>query len=257
MKIGKNGITVLEKRYLVKDENGVATETPEDMFRRVANTIAAADRIYDDKCDVSALSQRFYELMTNLEFLPNSPTLMNAGRDLGQLSACFVLPIDDSMEAIFEAVKQAALIHKSGGGTGFSFSRLRHSGSTVRTTGGVASGPISFMRVFNMATEAVKQGGTRRGANMGILRIDHPDILQFIDCKKDNADITNFNISVGITEKFMEAVENKTNYDLIDPKNKEKVGELNADEVFSKIVDAAWHNGEPGIIFLDRLNRDN
>lgn len=257
MNIGKNGITVLEKRYLVKDEEGNPVETPLDMFRRVATTIAAADKLYDPKANVGATADRFYELMTNLEFLPNSPTLMNAGRDLGQLSACFVLPINDSMEDIFEAVKQAALIHKSGGGTGFSFSRLRHSGSTVRTTGGVASGPISFMRVFNMATEAVKQGGTRRGANMGILRIDHPDILQFIDCKKDNADITNFNISVGITEAFMQAVENKTSYDLVDPKNKQKVGELNADEVFTKIVDAAWHNGEPGIIFLDRLNRDN
>ena len=257
MKLGKNAITVLEKRYLKKDDQGLPTERPEDMFRRVADTIAAADLAYDADADVAKVSNRFYEMVTNLEFLPNSPTLMNAGRDLGQLSACFVLPVDDSMDAIFEAVKQAALIHKSGGGTGFSFSRLRQKGSMVRTTGGVASGPISFMRVFNMATEAVKQGGTRRGANMGILRIDHPDILQFIDCKKDNADITNFNISVGVTEEFMAAVEKGEKYDLIDPKTKQPVGQLDATEVFNKIVEAAWRNGEPGIIFLDRLNRDN
>lgn len=257
MKIGKNAITVLEKRYLAKDENGENIETVDGMFERVANAIAAADLLFDKKANVSATAKTFYDMMTNLEFLPNSPTLMNAGKELGQLSACFVLPVGDSMEEIFEAIKQAALIHKSGGGTGFSFSRLRPSGSTVKTTGGVASGPISFMRVFNMATEAVKQGGTRRGANMGILRIDHPDILHFIDCKKDNADITNFNISVGITEEFMQAVQNNNSYKLIDPKSKEQVGEMDAREVFTKIVESAWHNGEPGIIFLDRLNRDN
>ena len=257
MNLGKNAVTVLQKRYLKKDEQGNPCERIEDMFRRVADTIAAADRIYDPDADTAALSDRFYDVMTELEFLPNSPTLMNAGRDLGQLSACFVLPVEDSMEDIFEAVKQAALIHKSGGGTGFSFSRLRHSGSMVRTTGGVASGPISFMRVFNMATEAVKQGGTRRGANMGILRVDHPDILDFIDCKKNNADITNFNISVGVTEAFMEAVKNHQDYDLVDPKTKEVVRTLNASDVFDKIVEGAWRNGEPGIIFLDRLNRDN
>ena len=257
MQIQQNARTVLERRYLMKNELGENIETVEQLFERVAGAVAAADSRFDPKADTKGLAERFYEMMTELEFLPNSPTLMNAGKELGQLSACFVLPIGDSMEEIFEAVKQAALIHKSGGGTGFSFSRLRASGSTVRTTGGVASGPVSFMRVFNMATEAVKQGGTRRGANMGILRVDHPDILSFIDCKTDNADITNFNISVGVTEAFIHAVEEGVSYPLIDPKNGEIVGELDARQVFGKIVDNAWRNGEPGIIFLDRLNRDN
>ncbi len=256
-KISKNAISVLEKRYLIKDEHGALTETVEGMFTRVSDAIAGVETNFNPEADVAAISKKFYNMMTNLEFLPNSPTLMNAGRPLGQLSACFVLPVGDSMEEIFEAIKQAALIHKSGGGTGFSFSRLRQNGAVVRTTGGVASGPISFMKVFNMATEAVKQGGTRRGANMGILRIDHPDILEFIDCKKDNAEITNFNISVGVTEKFMEAVINGQPYGLIDPKTKEEVAQLDAKEVFAKIVEGAWRNGEPGIIFLDRLNRDN
>ncbi|MEG1069919.1 MAG: vitamin B12-dependent ribonucleotide reductase [Ruthenibacterium sp.] len=255
--IGKNALQVLEKRYLAKDASGEATEDVAGLFHRVAAAIAAADARYDEHADISATAADFYELMTSLRFLPNSPTLMNAGRPLGQLSACFVLPIEDSMEAIFETVKNAALIHKSGGGTGFSFSRLRQNGAPVNSTGGVASGPVSFMRVFNMATEAVKQGGTRRGANMGILRVDHPDILEFINCKKVNGDITNFNISVGITEAFMDAVERGDDYDLIDPKTKCSVGKLNAKEMYDEIVDAAWRNGEPGIIFLDRLNRDN
>ncbi len=255
--ISKNALTVLEKRYLGKDENGNVLESVEDMFRRVSDTIAAVDANYDTSTDTRALSDEFYKLMTDLRFLPNSPTLMNAGRTLGQLSACFVLPVEDSMEGIFDSVKNAALIHKSGGGTGFSFSRLRQSGSAVRSTGGVASGPVSFMKVFNAATEAVKQGGTRRGANMGVLRIDHPDILDFINCKADNSEITNFNISVGITEAFMEAVEKQSDYDLIDPKTKQAVGHLSAEKVFDMIVDHAWRNGEPGIIFMDRLNRDN
>lgn len=257
MEISKNAQTVLKQRYLVKDEKGNPEETIEGMFHRVAGAIAQADKNYNDKADIAALEQQFYSMMTSLEFLPNSPTLMNGGRTLGQLSACFVLPIEDSMESIFEAIKQAALIHKSGGGTGFSFSRLRQEGSTVNSTGGVASGPISFLKVFNMATEAIKQGGSRRGANMGILRIDHPDIEKFIDCKADNEEITNFNLSVGLTEAFMEAVEKGKDYDLIDPHTKDRTGTLNAKTVFDKIVDAAWRNGEPGIIFLDRLNRDN
>ena len=257
MPISENAYAVLERRYLARDEKGQPIETVDGLFHRVADSIAEADRHFDPQADVAATAQEFYRMMTELEFLPNSPTLMNAGRPLGQLSACFVLPVADSMEDIFDAIKNAALIHKSGGGTGFSFSRLRAKGSTVNSTGGVASGPVSFMKVFNAATEAVKQGGTRRGANMGILRVDHPDILEFITCKNDTREITNFNISVGITEAFMRAVEQGGDYDLIDPASKQVTGHLNAQDVFEKIVSSAWQTGEPGIIFLDRLNRDN
>ena len=254
MKLSENAKLVLQRRYLKKNKKGVS-EKPEDMFRRVAKTIAAADKLYGG--DPQTSQQEFYDAMTQLKFLPNSPTLMNAGRELGQLSACFVLPVEDSMEGIFGTLSNAALIHKSGGGTGFSFSRIRQEGAKVKSTGGVASGPISFMKVYNASTEAVKQGGTRRGANMGILRVDHPDIMQFITCKSDLAQLTNFNISVAITEDFMQAVLEDKDYDLIDPSTGEVVESLRAKEVYETIIDMAWQNGEPGIVFIDRINRDN
>lgn len=257
MNLSENAVKVLEKRYLAKDETGKLIETPEGLFKRVAKAIAAADAPYTTASGLKSTEKEFFDLMANLEFLPNSPTLMNAGRPLGQLSACFVLPIEDTMEGIFDTIKNAALIHKSGGGTGFSFSRLRPKGASVNSTGGVASGPISFMKVFNAATEAVKQGGTRRGANMGILRVDHPDIREFITCKQDNKDITNFNISVAVTEEFMVAAEKGSAYNLVDPKTKKAIKQENAREIFDLIIDNAWNNGEPGIIFIDRLNKDN
>ena len=258
MNISDNARTVLERRYLRREGDKVL-EMPEDMLRRVADNIASVEAgVYGASAhQTQAMSRKFFELMDQLDFLPNSPTLMNAGRELQQLAACFVLPVDDSMESIFDSLKHAALIHKSGGGTGFSFSRLRPKSDQVRSTGGIASGPISFLKVFNAATEAVKQGGTRRGANMGILRVDHPDILEFIACKAQNEDITNFNISVGLTEAFMGAVREDRTYPLRNPRNGQITGHLKARQVLELIIEHAWSNGEPGIIFLDRLNRDN
>ena len=252
-----NARTVLERRYLKKDPQGKVIESPEKMFRRVARHIAQAEKQYGNAERIDEMTEVFYDLMTDFRFLPNSPTLMNAGRRLGQLAACFVLPIEDSMEGIFTSLHNSALIHKSGGGTGFSFSRLRPKDSRVGTTGGVASGPVSFMKIFNTATEQVKQGGTRRGANMAILRVDHPDILEFIHCKKEDGTLNNFNISVGVTAEFMRAVAKGTDYDLIDPRDGSATGTLNAREVYATLVEQAWDNGDPGIIFLDRLNRDN
>ncbi|UCD33885.1 MAG: adenosylcobalamin-dependent ribonucleoside-diphosphate reductase, partial [Desulfobacterales bacterium] len=257
LSLSDNAKNVLERRYLKKDSKGKVTETPEMMFKRVARHIAKAEKRYGNSDNVKRMENIFYNMMAELKFLPNSPTLMNAGRRLGQLAACFVLPVKDSMEGIFDALKNAAIIHKSGGGTGFSFSRLRPKDSRVGTTGGIASGPVSFMKIFNTATEQVKQGGTRRGANMAILRVDHPDVMEFIGCKKHQNALNNFNISVGVTDTFMEAVNKDDNYDLIDPRNQKKVGQLHAGDVYRSLVGNAWQNGDPGIIFLDRLNRDN
>ena len=256
--VNDNAMVVLSKRYLKKNPDGSPEEDVRGLFWRVAAAIAAQEANYPDSTwKPEALARKFYDLMVGMRFLPNSPTLMNAGTPLGQLAACFVLPVGDSMDEIFDAVKFAALIHKSGGGTGFSFSRLRPKKSRVGSTGGVASGPVSFMRIFNTATEQVKQGGTRRGANMGILRVDHPDILEFISCKERENELQNFNISVALTERFMQAVEKGEDYDLIDPRDGLVRSRLSASEVFALLVRKAWESGDPGIVFLDRINRDN
>ena len=260
--LSSNARTVLEKRYLVKDKTGKAVESPEDLFWRVATVVAEADGRYGASDDaVKSIAEEFYSLMTQRRFEPNSPTLMNAGRPLGQLSACFVLPVEDSLangrNGIYDTLKSMAIIHQSGGGTGFGFSKLRGKGSMVRSTTGVASGPISFMKLYDASTDAVKQGGTRRGANMGILRVDHPDVMDFIACKEDLTQITNFNISVAVTTKFMEALKSKGSYDLIDPSTGDVVGQLDATMVWDKMILGAWRTGEPGCFFIDEANRYN
>ena len=255
LKLSLNALKVLERRYLRKDEYGRPIETPLEMFERVARNIAEAEKNYGK--DPEDAYKKFFELMTSLKFLPNSPTLMNAGTELQQLAACFVLPVGDSIEEIFDAVKYTALIHKTGGGTGFSFTHLRPKNDVVKSTGGIASGPLSFMRVFDVATDIIKQGGKRRGANMGILRYDHPDIFDFITAKSTEGILSNFNISVAITEEFMKAVENDEEIDLINPRDGKPVRRVKARVIFDLLVYNAWKSGDPGIIFVDRLDRDN
>jgi len=251
--LSDNAVAVLEKRYLIKNKDGKVIETPEQMFQRVARSIAGAE-IHDSS---EVWEERFFKIMSNLEFLPNSPTLINAGRELGQLSACFVLPLEDSMDSIFTTLRDAVLIQKSGGGTGFSFSSLRPKGGLVKSTQKCAGGPVAFMRVFDGAMSVITQGGARRGANMGILRVDHPDIIDFIYCKSVEGDLVNFNISIGITDEFMAAVKHNTTYDLINPVNGMITSTQSARSIFEMIVEAAWTNGEPGLIFLDEINRYN
>ena len=253
-----NARVVLQRRYLSKDREGNVLEDPEGMFRRVAHNLSQSEMEYGATEDQrAAVEERFYGVMRRLEFLPNSPTLMNAGRELQQLSACFVLPVEDSLDSIFTKVKETALIHKSGGGTGFAFSRLRPEGDVVGSTGGVASGPVSFINAFDAATDVVKQGGTRRGANMGILHVTHPDVLSFVRSKEDGTHLSNFNISVAVTEDFMVKAEKGEDYDLVNPRTGEVSGQLNAGEVFQQMTELAWRTGDPGIVFLDRINRDN
>lgn len=255
MELTENALKILKARYLLKDEKGNVMETPKDMFRRVAHNIAKVEELYDEEVDY--WEESFFNLMTSLKFLPNSPALMNAGKSMGQLAACFVLPLEDSMKSIFDTLKNAALILQSGGGTGFSFSRLRPKSDIVRSTGGIASGPVSFMKIYNTATEVIKQGGARRGANMGILRINHPDILEFIRIKRNEGELTNFNISVAVTDTFMKALKRDEEYELINPRSNEIIGKLKAKAVFDEIVESAWETGDPGLIFIDRINRAN
>lgn len=257
VKLSLNTLEVLKKRYLLKDDRQNVIETPLELFRRVAAAISRAEGNFKSKYGKGQAEEFFYRMMRELEFLPNSPTLMNAGTSIGQLSACFVIPVEDSIDAIFKSLKSMAKIHQSGGGTGFSFSSLRPRGDLVTTTKGQASGPASFMRIFDQATGVIVQGGRRRGANMGILRCDHPDIIEFIEAKLDNKSFSNFNISVAITDVFMGALKANKSYDLINPRTKKKTGSLKAADVFSRIVKAAWRTGDPGLIFIDEINRAN
>ncbi|MCE5313115.1 MAG: adenosylcobalamin-dependent ribonucleoside-diphosphate reductase [Nitrospiraceae bacterium] len=255
MQLTDNAIKTLDARYLLRDEKGRVIETPEQMFRRVAGSVASSEKIYNN--DNHEWEERYFEIISSLRFLPNSPALMNAGKPSGQLAACFVLPVDDSMGSIFDTLKNAALILQSGGGTGFSFSKLRPRSDTVKSTGGIASGPVSFIKIYNTATEVIKQGGARRGANMGVLRVDHPDILEFIRSKRELEHLENFNISVAITDDFMDALANDADYQLVNPRTKEKAARVSAKEVFDEIVRSAWETGDPGVLFIDRINRAN
>jgi ribonucleoside-diphosphate reductase alpha chain len=257
IELTENALRVLDKRILARDDGGRVMETPEDMFRRVARSIASADLQYGSPSEEEATEDAFFEIMSRLEFLPNSPTLMNAGRNLAQLSACFVLPIEDSMESIFGTLQDTALIQKSGGGTGFSFSKLRPKDDYVRSTHGQSSGPVSFMRLYNFATEVTKLGGKRAGANMAVLRVDHPDIEEFINAKTNPLELNTFNISVAVTDEFMERVKSGEPFDLINPRTGRQVRQIDAEALFDRIVASAWRNGEPGVIFIDRVNRDN
>ncbi|WGM89089.1 MAG: vitamin B12-dependent ribonucleotide reductase [Candidatus Bathyarchaeum tardum] len=257
LKLGINAIQVLKNRYLMKDQKGKVIETPREMFRRVAKAVAKADQNYDENADVKQNEETFYQVMVNCEFLPNSPTLMNAGTVLGQLSACFVLPVEDSIEGIFTSLKHMAIIHQSGGGTGFSFSKLRPAGDIVGSTKGIASGPVSFMTIYDAATNVIKQGGRRRGANMAILDVTHPDILQFIEAKAREGILTNFNISVAVNDEFMEAVAKDTEYALVNPRNGKTETKLRALHVFDRIASNAWRTGDPGLVFIDEVNRHN